>query len=375
MNEQADMLDKTVERLFSHLTLDAMPATDSAAALAEVWAKIEELGIPNIFLPEEVGGFNGNWRDACVIFRRIGLHALPAPIGETVLARRWLLQADIQAPDGPVTLGTCAAATIGTGPQGLAFSGCVAAAPWGAQVGSILIAARAGTNEHWLLLPTERGNGQVTADTGTTIAGEPRTALHFRNTPVLASWRADDAVKTLFAAGALLRACQMAGALEAALQLSIDYANERKQFGRSIGKFQAIQQQLAILAEETAAAGCAALSACHAADRGVAANEAGEAATGDLIHADFEIAAAKLRANRAAAQAATIAHQVHGAIGFTHEHRLHHFTLRLLAWRGEFGNDRHWAEYLGRLVCTPGAGSLWQQLTNRDPHVAPHGTA
>lgn len=362
MNEQAEMLDKAVGRLFSHLMAGEMPAADSAESLADLWNKVEELGIPNIFLPEAVGGFDGSWRDACVVFRRIGLHAVPAPIGETILARRWLLQADVQAPSGPLSMGACTNASIVTLPEGLTFSGTVASAPWGAEVDSILIAARVGANEYWLLLPTERGGDRVAAEASVNIAGDPRATLHFRDVPVLASWRAADALTSFFAAGAMLRTAQMAGALEAALQLSIDYANERKQFGRSIGKFQAIQQQLAVLAEETAAAGCAALGACQAADIPAAGGDSNDS---DLNNADFEIAAAKLRANRAAATATTIAHQVHGAIGFTREHSLHRFTLRLLAWRGEFGNDRHWAEHLGRLVCDRPAGSLWQQITGR----------
>jgi acyl-CoA dehydrogenase len=353
MSEQRDMLDKAVSRLFAHLMADTRHTTTS---LHELWEKVEELGIPNIFLPEAAGGFDGNWADACVVFRRIGLHAVPAPIGETILARRWLLNAAIEAPAGPITLGLCAEArieidaTMESGPA--FFSGSVADVPWGAEAQWLLVAARvnsaAAAEEYWLLLPTAAATIAVDINT----AGEPRATLHYSATSVSAFWRTADALQTLFAAAALLRTGQMAGALEATLQLSIDYANERKQFGRSIGKFQAIQQQLALLAEETAAAGCAALSACYAAD----------CAPHDCI---FEIGAAKLRANRAAAQATAIAHQVHGAIGFTHEHSLHRFTLRLLAWRGEFGNDRYWANYLGRAVCESQAGSLWQLLTAR----------
>jgi acyl-CoA dehydrogenase len=54
----------------------------------------------------------------------------------------------------------------------------------------------------------------------------------------------------------------------------------------------------------------------------------------------FEIAAAKLRTNMAIGTGTSIAHQVHGAIGFTHEYDLHRYTRRLMGWRSEFGNDR-----------------------------------
>ena len=151
------------------------------------------------------------------------------------------------------------------------------------------------------------------------------------------------------AAGALVRSCQMAGAVSAVLDLCVTYANERVQFGRPIGRFQAIQQQMALMAGEAAAAGVAAQDACRIVDAG-----------GDLIAA---AAAAKIRTGEAAGKAANIAHQVHGAIGFTDEYRLHQLTRRLWAWRSEFGTESVWAAMLGRLVAARGADKLWPDLT------------
>jgi acyl-CoA dehydrogenase len=56
-------------------------------------------------------------------------------------------------------------------------------------------------------------------------------------------------------------------------------------------------------------------------------------------------------------------HQVLGAMGFTYEHNLHHFTRRLWAWRDDYGSDTFWAAELGRLVCAAGPESLWPGLT------------
>ena len=67
----------------------------------------------------------------------------------------------------------------------------------------------------------------------------------------------------------------------------------------------------------------------------------------------------------AAEHAPRIAHQVHGAIGFTYEHRLHFFTRRLWAWRVEFGNADAWAERLGAGVLAHGADALWPLVTAR----------
>ena len=110
--------------------------------------------------------------------------------------------------------------------------------------------------------------------------------------------------------------------MQRALEMSVNYANERVQFGRVIGKFQAVQQQLALFGEEVAASSCALRAAFDAATAG---------------SAEFEIAAAKLRSNRAIELATATAHQVHAAIGFTWEHPLRVATQRLLSWRSEFG--------------------------------------
>ena len=132
---------------------------------------------------------------------------------------------------------------------------------------------------------------------------------------------------------------QMVGALEAILDLAVAYANERVAFGRPIGKFQAVQQSLARLAGEVAAALAAAGSA------------ADTMATAEMSDdgAFLEVASAKIRVGEAAGEGAAIAHQVLGAIGFTREHVLHRYTRRLWAWRDDFGSESHWAVKLGQL--------------------------
>ena len=145
-----------------------------------------------------------------------------------------------------------------------------------------------------------------------------------------------------------MRSAQMAGALQSVLETSVQYARERVQFGRPIGRFQAIQQNLAVLAGQAAAATAAAEAAIEAAAQGLDS---------------FAIAAAKIRAGEAAGIGAAIAHQVHGAIGFTQEHRLHYATRRLWSWRDEFGNEAWWARRLGGEVAAAGADRLWQGIT------------
>jgi alkylation response protein AidB-like acyl-CoA dehydrogenase len=153
--------------------------------------------------------------------------------------------------------------------------------------------------------------------------------------------------------GALLRAQQMAGALERILEISLDYARNRVQFGRPIARFQAVQQELARLAGECAAAAAAAGAGASALARHGLAHEIAARAA----------AAAKIRVGQAAGAGAAIAHQVHGAMGFSQEYVLQRYTRQLWSWRDDFGAETEWAQWLGQRVCAAGAEGLWPELT------------
>ena len=155
--------------------------------------------------------------------------------------------------------------------------------------------------------------------------------------------------------GAFVRVALAAGALDAALALSIEHVNTRQQFGKPLGKFQAVQQSLAVFAVEAAAVNVAGAAAAAALD-------AVEGKGGDAL---FEIAAAKLRTNIAIGIGTGIAHQVHGAIGFTQEYPLHPLTRSLMRWRSDYGSDAYWAGVLGGLACATGGAGLWAEITRR----------
>ncbi|WP_394781808.1 acyl-CoA dehydrogenase family protein, partial [Undibacterium sp.] len=186
---------------------------------------------------------------------------------------------------------------------------------------------------------------------GSNVAKEPRDEVVFKHARCDAYAYCDQlpaAPVTLY--GGLARAAMMAGAVESILRDSVQYANDRVQFGRSIGKFQAIQQSLAALAGEVTSAQTVALAACEAA--------ASSPRT-------FGVAVAKIRTGQAAGLAASIGHQVHGAIGFTYEHSLHYATRRLWSWRAEFGSEAEWAKQLGRDAINRGSVNFWSDLTAR----------
>jgi acyl-CoA dehydrogenase len=340
VNGQRDLLLSTVARLFE---ADLTPARRAQAEqngwCGEFWNIAVTMGLPLLLVGEAAGGFDGSLEDACAVARLAGRYAVPAPLVEDFLARGLLAEAGLTPPDGLITLAVSAEVSDSNGiAQGIAR-----AVPWGRLADHVLVDANNDGQSAWLLLSVR----DATVRTAHSLAGEPSDDLLFDGAKsiVVDQGRTN---ATLLDRLTPLRVSQMAGALEAALALAIDHANNRVQFGRPIGKFQAVQQQLALMAEEAAATSAVA-----------------EALSRTTAGAPFETAAAKLRANRAIDVAVPIAHQTLGAIGFTAEHGLHRLTQRLLWWRSECGGDRYWATKLGGMVVARGAASLWSDLTAR----------
>ena len=349
--ELRSLLADTVGRLFTDLcTKELIESAERGAWPEGLWRALEEGGLTLPLVPEARGGAGGTWLDAHVVVRAAGRHAAPVPLAETIVAGSLLAEAGLDVPLGPLTVApvrrdeTLALARAGGEWR---LSGTATRVPWGAAAAHTVVVVR-GDGQTMVAL-VARDGGRATADRN--IAVEPRDTLTFADAPILAVAPLPShagGMEAITLRGALVRSAQMAGALDSLLEQSVRYTTERRQFGRPLASFQAIQHQLAVLAGHAAAAGIAA-------ERAFAAAEDGDAA--------FEIAVAKVRAGEAAGIAAGIAHQVHGAIGFTYEHSLHFATRRLWSWRAEFGSESHWAEALGRRVVARGADALWPDLT------------
>jgi acyl-CoA dehydrogenase len=334
MSDSHAMLVEMADRLFADL------AADTKADFAALWGPVAENGLPTLLVPEDHAGFGGDWLDAVAVLRLAGYHALPLPLAEAIVAAQLVAAMGLEPARGLTVFAPVSEGTVAGG----RFTGRLKSVPWGRDA-EIVVGATGGT-----LVRLRRADAAETVQSQNPV-GEPRDTLVFTDAP--AEIAASDA--NLFALGALTRAAQIAGALDGALARSIQYANDRVQFGKPIGKFQAVQQALAVFAEEAAAVNCAAQAAARAAD----------AAHADGGDAAFEIAAAKLRANIAAQVGHSTAHQVHGAIGFTWEYDLHRWTRRLISWASECGSERYWAEWLGGQVAARGADALWPDMTAR----------
>ena len=298
-------------------------------------------------LPESAGGSGLEFHVAMLALKRTAYHAAPVPLAETMLAGRLLVAAGLKVPEGALTVAPSHLGDrleISRSGAGYSVSGTARRVPWGAQCAQVVVV---GECEGKPVVGIAATSGLAGA-TEKNLAGEPRTVLEFKSAPLIAAAELAGAGERLVAEGALLRSVQMAGALERTLEYALLYANERVQFGRAIGKFQAIQHLLAVLAGQVAASSAAA-------DAAVEASAGGPD--------DFMVAVAKARIGEAAGRAGEIAHQVHGAMGYTREHNLHYSTRRLWSWRDEFGNETHWQVRLGRMIAAQGADALWPRLT------------
>ena len=185
------------------------------------------------------------------------------------------------------------------------------------------------------------------------MIGEPRdtvtadlAALH--GVPVPA-----ELVDQLRRKAALVRAIQVCAALDRILALSIEHTTSRIQFGRPLSKFQTVQNLISDIAAEAALARSATEAALTAA---VASDWSADSL-------DFLVAVARSCAGHAASVVVRNAHQVHGAIGTTREHRLHEFTRPALAWRSEFGSVQHWDDAVTDAALRAGRVGLWSLIT------------
>jgi acyl-CoA dehydrogenase len=308
----SDSFEKLLARACHPATVRAVEREADASTL---WAEIEASGYPDLLVPDAGGAA---LRDAFPLWLACGAHALPLPLAQTMWARGVLAAAGLPLPAGPVAIAP------GTRREAGGALRC-AGVPFGAVARALLLRTPEGEVCAVPLAPASAQrsgvHGSLQADI--VLPSLPADALHL------------PADTDLPAAGALITAALMAGALQRLLAMTLQYANDRAQFGKPIGKFQAVQQQLAVLAEQAFAARMAAELAC--AESGLSAQR-------------LRAAVAKARTAEAAEKAVAIAHAVHGAIGVTAEFDLQLVTRRLQEWRGDFGSASHWHGELGRAL-------------------------
>ncbi|WP_456275256.1 acyl-CoA dehydrogenase family protein [Bacillus sp. AK128] len=353
MSEIRSMLEDTVGKLLKdHCSKELITEAEKGTFPKSLWKKLDELGVTMVGVDEEQGGAGGDLGDFLSLLKIAGYYAAPIPIAEHILANRFLSTAGLPVTPKIATFSQAIMKDVITFTEDgetWRVSGRASFVPWARNSDFVVVVGK--TVEEALLLTSLRLSDCEVKEKNS-LAGEPRDEVVFSNLRVakesVTKIELEQVEKLLYMA-TLSRVLLMTGALERILELTVTYSKERIQFGRPISKFQAIQQQLAILAGETTASMAVADYIVNRVD--------------DNINID-EVAMAKIQLGDATEVVTRIAHQVHAAMGFTDEHPLHQSTRRVWSWREEFGNETTWAYALGEKVLATKSDQLWTYITS-----------
>ncbi|MGV0807336.1 acyl-CoA dehydrogenase family protein [Mycolicibacterium setense] len=312
----------------------AAPGTRIAYDRA-LWRRLDSLGLVRLTGAEESGGSAASWFEAAELLSAASRHGVRIPLAEHDLLACWLLDAAGFPVDDAVR-------TVYVVP---ADGHAAVPAPWAGDVDRVVMLWQ--DNDRYRLADLDTEELSLTA--GTNLIGEPRDTIHVDTSALTGTVVPTELACRLSRKSAMIRAIQVCAALDRAVALSIEHVASRVQFGRPLAKFQAIQNLISDAAAEAALARAATEVALRAAIE--------TDWTSSLL--DFRIATARSCAGHAASVVTRNAHQVHGAIGTTHEHRLHEYTRAALAWRSEYGSVRFWDDRVAAAAVAAGGQGLW----------------
>ncbi|MHA7652384.1 acyl-CoA dehydrogenase family protein [Mycobacterium sp. ML4] len=318
--------------------LDAVFADHREKRSPDLWQQLNELGLVRLTGAEEHGGSGAGWFEAAELLAAAARHGIRIPLAEHDLLACWLLDASGLPVDDAVRT-VCM----------LDKQGRATDVPWAATADRVVVVWRTDGGFRAADVATD----QLEINPGANLIGEPRDAVTadlaaLDGAPVTLALITELRLKS-----ALVRSIQVCAALDRILRLCIEHVTARIQFGRPISKFQAVQNLVSDVAAEAALARAATEMALTVA-----------VTSGWSAHnLQFLVAAARSCAGHATSVVVRNAHQVHGAIGTTREHRLHEFTRAALAWRSEFGSLRYWDEQVTDSALYASAGGLWGLIT------------
>ena len=312
-----EMLAASVSNLLGqHCSGAQVRRFDAGDAPSALWQAMVDAGLPGALMAEGKGGAGLAMHDVLPVLLALGAHVAPVALAETMLARAFLSNVDQALPDGAVAIG-------GWATQNNDESMYCAQVPFARTAQWVILAV----GETSLLLPVADAQpvcGLMRNSQQGALLWSAAVIKGARRMP----WRDWASI------GAGLIAVRMAGAMQKMLDMTMEQANTRVQFGRPIGKFQAVQHQISVLAEQVFAV------------RMAAEMSYGPVGEPSLLWA----AIAKARASEAVASVTSIAHAVHGAIGITAEYDLQLLTRRLHEWRLAYGAESYWQAIVGQAV-------------------------
>lgn len=337
--DELDALRELADDMFASIVEPHLHSQQVALPWSlDAWHVLAESGLTLLTTPESAGGSGAGFTEASVLLDRAGYHALPAPLAESDLLAAWLLTRIGRTPPGSPTTAVCV---------DLKHSRISAEkitlhdVPWGAIATNIVV-----VGEDFVgYLPAD---STVLSPLGD-LAGENYATVRFDGAALDTTVVSEDLRPEFRVRGAWARSIQICGALERALDLALAHVTERRQFGRAIGKFQAVQDLIArSVGLLTTAKAASSHAVAVAAETGFGSEATAIATT-----------VAKIQAGRAAVGVSRNVHQAFGAIGFTLDHQLRHSTTRALSWNRDFGTATEWSIRLGRSVMQS-SDSVWE---------------
>lgn len=338
---------------------------DEAGYPPALWSRMVELGWTGLPFPEEHGGAGGGLMDLAVLLEEMGRALLPGPFFSTVVLGGLTVSGDgTDSQKRDILPGICHGTTLMTlalteaggsyHPQGIqlearrdgdgyVLNGAKLFVP-DAHVSSVMVVA-ARTSEGdakrgitAFLVPA--GSRGIRMTPHRTLGSDKQSEVVFDGVRAPADsvlgtegegW---PVLQRTLDRAAAARCMEMLGAANAVLEMTVEYAKQRVQFGRPIGSFQAIQYHCANMAIQ--------VDSC----RHMAYLAMWRLAEG--LPASAEVSMAKAWVSRAYRQVCATAQQAHGAIGFTQDHNLQLYTRRARAQEVTFGNTGHHKELVAR---------------------------
>lgn len=348
MSEIRPILGDTVAKVMKDLcTKELITKAEKGVFPELLWKTLKELGVTAVGINEDKGGSGGDLGDFMGLLKIAGYYAAPVPLAEHILSNLILSKSGLPISDEISTFTLKNEIDFDQTDSGWVLTGKASYVPWARNAKTITIVGKTFENRY-MIANVSLDKCKIRQNEN--IAGDPRdevllnqVCLNEQEVIIIDNERASE----FFDLATITRVMLMTGAMERTLELSVTYTKERTQFGRPIGKFQAVQQKLAVLAGETSAS----LSVADFIISNIDSNISSE-----------EAAMAKIQLGDAAEAGCCIAHQVHGAMGFTDEHPLHQSTRRLWSWRDEFGTESRLAKKIGEKILDR-SEDLWRFIT------------
>jgi alkylation response protein AidB-like acyl-CoA dehydrogenase len=294
-------------------------ADDVLSSAADPWATAVDLGWTEVAVPEAQGGAGGTFADLAALVRATGRHAQPLPLAETAVARA-------AGVDVVVDVADVADVVVGNGRVTAAGD-----AAWPAVPPRSVLLLGPGSAAR-----VDLTSGGVTTRPWRDLAGRARVRIECTDIPA-------EPVATSAGPLTVLRVHAALGAVEGVCRLTREYVTTRVQFDRPLARMQAVAHRLAEME-------CARVLLEVAASAAVGLEPTRVAAAAALL-------------DPVVTTVARLAHQLHGAMGITHEHSLHRYTTLLWALRDETGPARGHAARLHDLTGTE--DTVWAAVTAR----------